>query len=78
MTKKSYAHLQKKLFALVHSKIEYKPLAKELQKTLNLSHSATYQRLRGEKIITLEEFLLLIETYQIPLTEVEVLTERAT
>ncbi len=76
MTEKNYVNLQKKLFALIHDKINHQPLAKELQKTLNLSHSATYQRIRGEKIINLEEFMLLIDTYKIPFAEVETLTDK--
>jgi hypothetical protein len=61
--------LQQSLFKTIRSRIGETPLAEEIAGILDISTDSAYRRLRGEKLITLEELLALCSHYQLSLDQ---------
>ena len=71
MSNFNHAVIQKKLFSKIYEKTKKGSIAKSLQETLNISRTAAYQRIRGETIITLQEFLILLDRYEIHFADLD-------
>src|ERR1044071_8620083 len=66
----STAELQQQLFATIKSKIpDHLSMPDEIAKMLEVSVDSVYRRMRGEKVITLDELHMLCSNYKISLDQ---------
>jgi len=61
--------LQKKIFEKITSDIGEKNLAKKLAKHLHLNHSAIYKRIRLERILSIDDLIILAKAYNLSIDE---------